>query len=83
MALPKRFVRFTRKCDLCKEASFIPLPGPGNPLAVGWRVVYLADAKPFEPLPGTEIVTELIICPFCVAVARALEIADTKQEPAS
>ncbi len=62
-----------RKCDLCKEAAFVPLPGssPGAS-PVGWIWVHV----------GTEHAHQLLICPFCIAVARALQAADVEHTKA-
>ena len=68
----------TVKCGLCKEAAFVPLPGwPVGRVPDDWRIVpikrplppTLADREPFYDAP-------LVLCPFCIAVARALQTVD-------
>jgi hypothetical protein len=56
----------TTKCDLCKEAAFVQTPGRSN-APMGWEYVQLGT-----PVEGSK----LLICPFCCAVARALQAAD-------
>ncbi len=56
----------TQKCELCKEASYVVLRDKQPP--ADWMVVDLRDA-------GTQE-TKLLICPFCVAVAKALQAQD-------
>jgi hypothetical protein len=59
----------TRKCDLCKEAAFVPLPDYVSDQAPsGWWWVPV-----HSPFAG---VTRMLLCPFCVAVARELQVAD-------
>jgi len=54
----------TRKCDLCKEAAFVPLPGQvGEKLPPDWQYVFVGDGF------------RMAICPYCIVVARAVQQA--------
>jgi hypothetical protein len=67
-----------RKCDLCKEAAFVPLPGWDTDQIPGdWQRVALLDHREVRPdYRRSDMI--LTICPFCVAVARALQAADVE-----
>lgn len=64
----------TRKCDLCKEAAFVPLPDwTPKDYPVGWTIVELCErVSGYYPV----LVEKLLLCPFCVAVARAVQGVD-------
>jgi len=70
-----------RKCDLCKEAAFIALPHwQPDRVPLGWKIVIMADDSSIRDAHKRNDLM-LTVCPFCVAVAMALQAAD--QELAS
>lgn len=64
----------TRKCDLCKEAAFVPLPDwTPKDYPVDWTIVELCKrVSGCYPV----LVEKLLLCPFCVAVAREVQLSD-------
>jgi hypothetical protein len=68
-----------RKCELCKEAAFIPLPGwIAGQIPTDWLRVPIQRALLPTATGPTLYEDKMLLCPFCIAIARALQKADVE-----
>ena len=69
--------RVVQKCQLCGDGQFVMMPGWGpSQHPMGWRWVQVMSIGP----QGGSVM--ILICPFCVSVAEALQTSDVERTQA-